>query len=285
MGSWSVYNPSCVNYQSFVFTSGSKRTVSTTDEIVAGLNGRFRIEADVSAPKAVALKYAFFIPGDSVEGPPVVAQCIDANFIPRILRFRADERLHFDPNPDANARMTNTLSIVADDSISQTPEGQNILPNGLVENSQAIRIGPTRSYAPPAFDDGIINDADDDGVFDDCYLAHQVARANTRNISVNTERESADTVKVRFNGDASDPLIRPKRFACSVDWDLEFTLNKDGYWTLSGTFNSFPSFELFAGSTQILGFSAGNPPFSLSQVIRLCNHFKNEMVNTSGFLD
>lgn len=145
-------------------------------------------------------------------------------------------------------------------------------------------MGPTRSYAPPAYDDGLISDADDDGVLLDCYLAHNVGYADSSGIVVSSTRNDAEAVTVDLSGTASDPLINPKQFACSVDWHLKLEINDDGDWDLTGDFNSFPSFELFVNDQQLIGYSAGSPPFSMIQVLKLCNHFQNETVSLRGTL-
>lgn len=136
-----------------------------------------------------------------------------------------------------------------------------------------------------AFDDALIDASDDDAVLNDCVSLHQKKRASTDGMRTTVCRLSDMAVEIRLRGSADNPLATP---AASIDWDLTLTIDVSGgtpKWTLKGTHNNFPAYELFVNGQKIHGHSPGDPPFALSDVLTLIdNPFTDVSVSESGEL-
>jgi hypothetical protein len=98
------------------------------------------------------INYSTFIPGDHVTG--LFEFCLDG-MNPHFLVFNGNNR-GFDPSPTSSFKTRQLVTIITDERCD---------PDGLV-SKENVPSEFTKSYAPPALDDGVINAADDDALGD-----------------------------------------------------------------------------------------------------------------------
>lgn len=277
-------DPSCVRDETVVsrYLNLIRNTIEW-NQSNGSLVGFFTAEADIAPAERFDVKFATFIPGDSVQGPPHAFCRADGDLLPQILRFGADNRTQCDPSPTASFRTRQVLSVVADGSVAEI-DGEVVTPEGLVAGSAAPAVGVTKSYARPAFDDGIIDARDDDGILDDCVSLHQMKRAATDGMLTIVRRRSDSSVEIHVLGSADNPLVA----SASIDWDLTLTIDVAGgepHWTLEGTHNNFPAYEIFVNGQKVHGHSPGSPPFGVMDLVTLFdNPFTDVSVSASGTL-
>lgn len=272
---------SCPNDTSTVGEGPTVRNELWNDYVYGGLLGQLLVEAVVEPVQRFDVKFGTFIPADSVPGPPQSFCSRGEPGIVYALRYDGDHRVAPDPDPGASVRGAHLISVVADASV-ETVDAHSVDPDGIISGSVKALPGVSKSFAPPAYEDGVIDEDDEDAVLDDCYLLHQKKRADASGMSATSERLDDDTVEVKIEGALSNPIV--PIYACTIDYDFDLTLAKSGEWMLQGQHNAFPAYELFANETLLHAFSPGEAPFSMSAVFRLCNHFLNETVDAAGTL-
>ncbi|MEM7411013.1 MAG: hypothetical protein AAF430_12315 [Myxococcota bacterium] len=247
-----------------------------------GLSPSHHTEVD-SVGSAIALteifdiKYASFIPTDSIPSPGPVPGgfCFPEPDIPipTLLRFGGDSR-GFDPDPAAPARLTALVSLVPDEWVSEMANSP-VNATGVVAGSEKIFAGATKTFAPPAYADGVINASDEDATLNDCYLLHERDTYEVKE-AISPSRIEPDRVAVVFQGSADNPLVS---VACAIDWDIYLAIDSSGAWDLAAIVDAFPSHELYVNGTPVLEIQASD-----FGVVELCNPFSKRVITTSGNL-
>ncbi len=201
------------------------------------------------------ISFSSFIPSDHVPGPPQ-ARC---GFPPtNRLSFEGDNR-GFD-SAATSFRTRQVVTVVADESVDA---------DGLVGGSDQNLVGETRSYAPDALADGVIDAADNDGVLGDCVLLHGAATASTSGMQIAVTRVGPERVRARLFGGAGNPLVFG---APAIDWDFTIEIDVSGpspQWTLNGAHDGFPAYEIYINGQTIYTYSPGTPPFGLGDLLKL----------------
>jgi hypothetical protein len=213
------------------------------------------------------VSYSTFIPHDHVIGPPQ-SRC----GMGQQLYFKGDARGF--SSSATSFRSRQTVSLVTDDS------------DGIKDGSSPQNfIGESRSYAPDALDDGRIDSADDDAVLGDCHLLHEQGTASTSSMHITVTPVSAQVVRVRLHGGASNPLVFG---APNIDWDLTLTIDASSSptrWTLTGAHDGFPAHEVYVNGKTLYTYDPGPPPYSfIPHLIRLFPPLDVE-VNRTGDLN
>jgi hypothetical protein len=220
-----------------------------------------------------AVSFSTFIPANNVAGPPQ-AICLAQEVPPvRHLFFAGDNR-GFSASA-TSFRTRQTVTVVSEQAV----DADGIKDGTTPQNS----VGQTRSYASDALDDGTINAADNDGTLNDCHLLHQTGLASTGAMQIMVTRTGAHEVRVRMFGGADNPLVAG---SCSIDWDLTLTINTAGstpQYTLVGTHDGFPAYEVYVNGRSIYTFDPGPAPYSLSVLLRLCGG-QDRSLNVAGSL-
>ena len=194
-----------------------------------------------------------FIQTNSLQGPPQ-ARCDGG----KQLFFKGDDR-----GFSATASTFRTRSL-----ITVIPE-QSADADGLKEGSEQELVGQTRSYAPDALADGVIDSADDDSVLHDCHLLHDVATASNSNMHAAVTRTGAHVVSVHMFGGAANPLVFGSP---EINWDFTITIDTSGssaHWTIMGAHDGFPSYEVYINNNQIYTFSPGPGPYGFLDILKL----------------
>lgn len=219
-----------------------------------GQNG-FVVEYE-SPANEFEVRVSTFIPGNYVEGfglhcgPPIQQLYFagdNRTFSPRILSYR-------------------TLQIVTviPDAIAD--------PDGLKEGSLFNAAGESKSYAADALADGKIDAADDDRVLLDCHLLENRRAADTSDMRIDVTRINAYQVSVHLHGNAANPLVVGAQILAPIDWDLTINIDTASpipLWTLSGTHDGFPAYEIYINGTPIYTYDPGPAPYTVRQVVRL----------------
>jgi hypothetical protein len=208
-----------------------------------------------------------FIPTNSLTGPPQ-ARCGRG----QQLFFKGDDR-----GFGATAPSFRTRSL-----ITVIPE-QSADADGLKAGSEQELIGETRSYAPDALADFVINSADDDAVLHDCHLLHDVGTASNSGMHAVVTRTGEHQVSVHMFGGAGNPLVFG---APEINWDFTITIDTSGsstHWTIMGDHDGFPAYEVYINNNPIYTFSPGPGPYGLFDILKLFPPL-DVNVNTSGDL-
>lgn len=198
------------------------------------------------------ISFSSFIPANNVIGPPQ-SRC---GFPPtNRLYFEGDDR-SFDP--DATSFRTRQLVTVIPNEATDS--------DGLKEGSDQNLVGETRAYAPDALADGTIDASDDDGTLGDCTLLHDTGTASTGDMEIEVTRLGPDRVQVHLFGGAGNPLVFG---APDIDWDftIEIDTSQDPpQWTLTGSHDGFPAYEIYINGQTIYTYSPGTPPFDFGDL-------------------
>jgi len=216
------------------------------------------------------ISFSSFIPSDHVTGPPQ-SRC---GFPPiNQLSFEGDNR-GFDPAA-TSFRTRQVVSVAADEAVDA---------DGLIDGTDQNLVGTTRSYAPDALADGVIDASDDDGVLGDCTLLHDEGTASTSDMHIDVMRIDPDRVQVHLHGGAGNPLVFG---APDIDWDFTIEIDVSGSsptWTLTGSHDGFPAYEIYINGQTIYTYSPGSPPFGFSDLRALFPPLDVD-VNASGQLN
>ena len=132
---------------------------------------------------------------------------------------------------------------------------------GKVISGSANLPGLTKAYAPDALADGIIDEKDDDET-GDCHLLHEVYEAKVDHMSIFPFRIGEHEVGVRMSSGVGPGV--PGGNLCPVEWDFELTVDTSGpvpRWTLEGSHDGFPAYEIYINDVEIYLFPAGPPPY------------------------
>ena len=199
-----------------------------------------------------------FIPHDHVIGPPQ-SRC---DFKTKQLYFRGDNRGFSAFAESFRSRQTVIVAATLETDLDANEIKDRTAPANLV--------GETRSYAPNALADGIINASDDDAVLKDCHFLHEQRTASNRNMKVDVRRLSAQAVEVKLSGEVGNPLVN---LAPTTDWAFTLTIDASASparWTLSGDHDGFPAYEIYINNMPIYTYDPGSPPYTfLDHLARL----------------
>jgi len=206
-------------------------------------------------PSEYQVEFSTFIRGNSLIGPPQ-SRCGRGEQ----LYFAGDDRA---PASMANSFRTRQIVTVITDAVADG--------DGLKDGTPPLNlVGVTKSYAPDALP--TIDSSDDDFPdLDDCHLLHDMARAGNDGMSVSVVRTGVSSLAVHLSGSVGNPLVRGAGTIASIDWDLILTLESNGSttaWTLTGTDDGFPSFELYVNGHPIYVRDVP-PPYDAQTLRRL----------------
>ena len=194
-----------------------------------------------------AVEFNSFIEAPWVQGP-VSTFCFTGHGRPHRLIFAGDGR-GFGAGA-ASFRTRQLATLVTD---------ENVDADGIVDGSVENLVGETKSFAPDALDDGVLDANDEDGVLHDCHLLDDRDTASNADMSVTSVRPVAGgSVLVRLKGGPGNPLARPN---CDIDWDLQLQITDDGTTTtyqLTGAHDGFPAYELYVNGQAIYQYSPGS---------------------------
>jgi hypothetical protein len=181
-----------------------------------------------------------FIPFSYVDAPPE-QRCGLGLLKPLYYHGDGDQR-YFDPNSPAY-RTRQVVKLIPEEAVE---------PSGFKDEPEH-KIGESRSYAPDAIADGVVDYRDDDAVLGDCKLLHKRATASTSKMKADVTRINEHKVSVRLHGGAANPLLIE---APSIDWDFTITIDTSGgspAWTLKGAHDGFPGYEIYINNQRIYG--------------------------------
>jgi hypothetical protein len=219
-------------------------------------------------PREFSLNFTTFIQGNSVIGPPQ-ARCGAG----QRLHFSGDTRL---PDPNATSfRTRQTVTIVPDEVIDI---------DGVKDGTSAQNLaGVTKSFAPDALP---VIDASDEDYPDlgDCHLLHEAGQADTADMSVTVSRVGPHAVRVDFFGSVGNPLVVGGGAIATIDWELTLVVDMSSTpatWTLSGTDDGFPSWELYINEHPIYLRNAP-PPYSAQDLRWLLRVVGDSSIALSG---
>jgi len=193
-----------------------------------------------------------FIPTNSLTGPPQ-ARCGRG----RQLVFKGDDR-GFSP-AGASFRTRTRITVIPEQSADA---------DGLKAGSEQELVGETRSYAPDALANGVLDAADDDAVLNDCHLLHEVATASNSNMHAAVTRTGEHQVSVHIFGGAGNPLV----VSPEINWDFTITIDTSGtsaHWTINGAHDGFPAYEVYINDNPIHTYSPGPGPYGLFDILKL----------------
>lgn len=220
----------------------------------------------VSSPATGSIEFSItvtaFIPSNHV------ACCVfDRCKIVHQLSFAGDDRIKrdgtviFSPSADSfRIRQSVTLSL--------DKEGQmNVL-------KKANYVQETRSYAPNALNDGLINDADNDRELNDCHLLHQKHTARDTNMIISLKNNGHGKVSVHFYADVPNPLARSVfRALKTITWSFWLTIDTSVQprLRLEGKHDGFPAYEIYVNDKLLYNHHPGKPPYNLSELKKLAD--------------
>lgn len=176
------------------------------------------------------LVYMNFIPVPYVLGPPVLYDPFQGCDDGPAMVYSGDGRGF---NAGATSyRTRSAVTVIPEEACS---------PSG-VDGTPFKDVKPTKVYAFNALDDGVLDAADDDAT-GDCDRLHLVATASTGEFSITPQRVSATAVKVRFEGNAKNPLA-PISFGITWGFDVVVDSESD-QWMIEGGHDCYPAHEAY----------------------------------------
>jgi hypothetical protein len=195
----------------------------------------------------------------------------------RKLYFAGDDR---DFHPAAPSyRLRQLVTVIADEELDV---------DGLQDGSIQNLAGEVRAYAEDAMADGVIDEADEDGVAGDCRLFHRAHLTETDLMDVTVNRTGPHAVEIRFAGTLDSPLVGLAQVLGAIDWDFTLTLDdsvEPGVWTLSGAHDGFPAYEIYVNGATVYHHDPGAPPYDFANHIRkLLPPLDVEVMEISGDL-
>lgn len=230
----------------------------------SGMQGTFSA-AGVPDDPFFDIRLATFIPANHVPGP-ATSVCAPAGTVtPLQLSFEGDDR-SFDAE-STKYRTLQEVTIVTEASADSDS-------NGIKDGTSIHKdIGVSRSYAPDATIDGVITEADRDGVFYDCILEQEQGRALLSEHNVEVSRVDAHSVRVRLHGAASNPIVVGSWLA-AINWDITLVISRGEdattYRIEKGCHDPFPAYELYIDKKPIHLFGPTDPQ-GTSSLFRHCN--------------
>jgi hypothetical protein len=99
-------------------------------------------------------------------------------------------------------------------------------------------------------------------------------------------RTGPHALSIRLAGRVGNPLIRGAGIIAAIDWDLILTLDSSGpttHWTLTGTDDGFPSWELYINGKPIYVRDAP-PPYTDADLRKLLPGLGDLQINILGIL-
>ena len=216
------------------------------------------------------IKFTSFIPSDWIQAPFFHPDryCFLFSEFAVNRYFNGNDRT-FDPSIDT----TETGAFKTMQKVSVIPASW-VDSNGLVDGVPIENVvGETKAFASDALADGDLNAADEDAE-GDCHLLDERATASRAGMLIEAPVYLADdriSVRLTTNQDGpADPLVLESP---SIDWDIDITIDSDGYYEVSGTWDGFPAAELYINGQEIYTFTPGPGPYSDITVTKLYNGY------------
>lgn len=243
-------------------------------------DARLHWEVTLGESEDFDLNLTTFIPADFVEGPPQ-SKCINRNHVgpgPPI------QQLYFGGDGADRGFSPSAGSFRSRQLVTITPD-ENVDPDGIVDGSHDPQTGITRSFAEDIFLPGAPEDGIDE-VTGDCHFLHEVGQGDAASaMSVETTGPPGnDAVAVRLLGDVSNPLVR---LSPGIGWNLQVLIDASGdpvRYTVVGTHDGFPAYELYVNDTLVYSYHPGPLPYTFRDHLRRLFPPLDVSVNESGTL-
>ena len=204
------------------------------------------------------VSFSLFIPANNLTGGPSQTCLYSGEIIPRQLYFKGDDRTFGASTKRYRGRYV----------FKASPDDQT-LAGGVVVGSLRRLVGQTREYASDAIrNNGRLGPEDDDRVLRDCRLLTNFRTARNTEMRLSSSRINSKEISMRIYGYLGNPLITPE---VPADWDITLTLNTSGTqprWTLTGSHDGFPAYELYIDGRLIYKSDPGPAPYSFTRQIR-----------------
>ena len=179
--------------------------------------------------------------------PPGVLAGVDPRIVETLV-YRGDVRRGkgygrspghlFDPDSDA-FRFRATVKV---------DEEGNILDDQVFVNA-------SKSYAPDALTDGIVDDGDDDDKFNDCHLLHQAA-VDKPTVAITAVRTGNKRVPVTVAAAGAIPLLP---LAPAIDFVYRIEIDASAaaaIYQVTGRHDAFPSHEVYINNDTVVAYDA-----------------------------
>ncbi|MEM7352048.1 MAG: Ig-like domain-containing protein [Acidobacteriota bacterium] len=196
-----------------------------------------------------------FIPMDHINVAPL--GCIDIAGFGKDLLVVGDDR-GFDPNPPLSEAATNGFRLERSVSVIPNAAGCNATPGctsrGELAGTRNTKTGRSDNFAEDALDNapiGQITLADYDSQLHDCHLWDEFGHTTPSTNLLSVVRVDSDTVRIQSTMAARDPIILASP---DIDWNFSLTLNDDGTYSVTGTHDCFPAFEVYVNDEWVWGY-------------------------------
>jgi len=227
-------------------------------------DARLHWQVTLGEPQEFRVNMTTFLPTVAIEGPPQ-ALCMnlfrDEPGRPiQKLYFEGDGNRAFSPSA-TTFRTRQLVTLVVDETVDA---------DGIKDGSYMPMTGVSRAYAADAFDDGVLDENDNDGILHDCHLLHDEAQADPESsMSIESVRPVGGmSALVRLRGDARLPLISG---APGIGWDLFVQVDASSdppRYTVVGAHDGFPAYELYINDFMVYSYHPGPGPYTFLRHLR-----------------